>query len=105
MLQVNRKLKFSIDLVYTFNYWFQKMEVMKKETRLKTIKIKRSFEEEVSALCEVLQTNFSHKTKEFLLNWKIAEERRLKNQYPDLYQQYLDKIKKPQENPKDSEGL
>lgn len=66
---------------------------MKKETKLKTIKIKRSFEEEVSALCEVLQTNFSHKTKELLLNWKITEEKRLKKQHPELYQQYLDKIK------------
>lgn len=72
-----------------------KREVMKKETKLKTIKIKRSFEEEVSALCEVLQTNFSHKTKELLLNWKMAEVKRLKNEHPDLYQEYLDKIKKP----------
>lgn len=60
----------------------------------KNIKINSDFEKEVSSLCEILQTNFSNKTKELLLKWKIEEEKKLKKDSPELYQQYLNKIKK-----------
>ena len=59
----------------------------------KNIKINSDFEKEVSSLCEILQTNFSNKTKELLLKWKIEEEKKLKKDSPELYQQYLNKIK------------
>lgn len=59
----------------------------------KNIKINSDFEKEVSSLCEILQTNFSNKTKELLLKWKIEEEKKLKKDSPELYQQYVNKIK------------
>ena len=59
----------------------------------KNIKINSDFEKEVSALCEILHTNFSNKTKELLLKWKIDEEKKLKKDSPELYKQYLNKIK------------
>lgn len=42
----------------------------------KNIKINSEFEKEVSSLCEILPTNFSNKTKELLLKWKIEEEKK-----------------------------
>jgi len=59
----------------------------------KNIKINSDFENEVSTLCKMLHTNFSNKTKELLLKWKMEEEKKLKKDNPELYNQYLSKIK------------
>lgn len=59
----------------------------------KNIRIDSNLEKEVSALCEILHTNFSHKTKELLFNWKIEAEKKLKQENPELYKKYLQKLK------------
>jgi hypothetical protein len=61
--------------------------------KLKNIRINSKLEKEVSALCEILHTNFSHKTKELLFQWKTEEERKLKKDNPELYEEYLNKLK------------
>lgn len=65
-----------------------------KKNKTKNIRIDSNFESEVSALCEILQTNFSNKTKELLLKWKINEEKKLKKDNPEMYENYLKIIKK-----------
>ncbi len=62
--------------------------------KLKTIRIDSNLENEVSALCKILHTNFSHKTKELLFRWKLEEEKKLKKHNPEIYKQYLNKISK-----------
>lgn len=59
----------------------------------KNIRIDSNLEKELSALCEILHTNFSHKTKELLFKWKIEQEKKLKKENSELYQKYLTKIK------------
>ncbi len=64
------------------------------KNKIKTMKIEEQFEREVSCLCKTLHTNFSNKTKELLLEWKIKEEKRLKKESPDLYNKYRDELNK-----------
>lgn len=64
-----------------------------KKNKTKNIRIDSNFENEVSTLCEILQTNFSNKTKELLLKWKLEEEKKLKKDNPELYKKYIDKLK------------
>ena len=63
-----------------------------KTTKMKNLKIEDELVVQLEALCEVLHTNFSSKTKELLVDWKIKELKRLKEDAPELYKQYLEKI-------------
>ena len=46
---------------------------MKTTTKTKNIKIDNELLTQVEVLCEILHTNFSSKTKELLVEWKIKE--------------------------------
>lgn len=63
-----------------------------KEPKIKNIKLEKELMEQIEILCEVLHTNFSSKTKELLVEWKIRELKRLKDDAPELFQAYQDKI-------------
>lgn len=60
--------------------------------KMKNIKIEDELVVQLEALCEVLHTNFSSKTKELLVDWKIRELKRLKDDAPELFQAYQEKI-------------
>ena len=60
--------------------------------KTKNIKIEDELVIQVESLCEVLHTNFSVKTKELLVEWKIKELKRLKEDAPELFQAYQEKI-------------
>lgn len=66
---------------------------MSKTQRQKNISMDEELLKQLEALCSVLQTNFSTKTKELLLNWKINELNMLKEKAPDLYNQYQELLK------------
>ena len=61
--------------------------------RQKNISIDKDLLAQVEALCAVLHTNFSSKTKELLVEWKINELNRLKEKAPELYAQYQEAIR------------
>lgn len=65
---------------------------MKKTIKSKNVKIEEDLISQVEALCEVLHTNFSSKTKELLVEWKISELKRLKADAPEIFQEYQKKI-------------
>ena len=70
---------------------------MSKTQRQKNISIDEDLLNQLEALCTVLHTNFTNKTKELLVNWKIEEINRLKAIAPELhdaYQQELLKVSK-----------
>lgn len=54
----------------------------------KNIKIEDELSHQIECLCNVLHTNFSNKTKELLVNWKIDELNRLKDKAPELLKAY-----------------
>ena len=60
--------------------------------KTKNIKIENELIIQIEALCEVLHTNFSVKTKELLVEWKIKELKRLKEDAPELFQAYQENI-------------
>ncbi len=60
--------------------------------KTKNIKIEDELIIQVESLCEILHTNFSVKTKELLVEWKIKELKRLKEDAPELFQVYQEKI-------------
>ena len=49
---------------------------------------------QLETLCDVMKTNFTVKAKELLLEWKIKEIKRLKEDAPDIYQEYQEKVNK-----------
>lgn len=61
--------------------------------RQKNISMDRDLLLQIEALCAVLHTNFSNKTKELLVEWKINELNRLKEKAPELYAQYQEAIR------------
>lgn len=67
---------------------------MKKKTKQKQLVIEEDLIQQLELLCDLLHTNFSNKTKELLVEWKIRELKRLKEDAPDIYQQYQEQIKK-----------
>ena len=70
---------------------------MRKKQRQKNISMDEDLLNQLEALCTVLHTNFTNKTKELLVNWKIEELNRLKAIAPELlaeYQQELLKVSK-----------
>lgn len=60
--------------------------------KMKNIKIEEDLILQVESLCEVLHTNFSSKTKELLVEWKIKELKRLREDAPELFLAYQEKI-------------
>ena len=61
--------------------------------RQKNISMDSDLLAQIEALCAVLHTNFSNKTKELLVEWKINELNRLKEKAPELYAQYQEAIR------------
>ena len=66
---------------------------MSKKQRQKNISMDRDLLLQIEALCAVLHTNFSNKTKELMVEWKINELNRLKEKAPELYAQYQEAIR------------
>lgn len=56
----------------------------------KNIKLDDELVFQVETLCDILHTNFSVKTKELLVEWKIKELKRLKEDAPELYSKYIE---------------
>ncbi len=71
---------------------------MSKRQRQKNISIDEDLLNQVEALCTVLHTNFTNKTKELLVNWKINELDRLKDKAPELYEAYQQAVRKSTPN-------
>lgn len=65
-----------------------------KTIKSKNIKIEEDLIFQIEVLCEVLHTNFSSRTKELLVNWKIEEIKRLRENAPEMYEKYIQAIKK-----------
>ena len=71
---------------------------MSKTQRQKNISMDADLLFQVEALCSVLHTNFSNKTKELLVDWKINELDRLKDKAPELYEAYQQAVRKSTPN-------
>ena len=67
---------------------------MSKTQRQKNISMDADLLFQVEALCSVLHTNFTNKTKELLVNWKIEELNRLKAIAPELHDAYQKELLK-----------
>mgnify|MGYP003596619379 CR=1 FL=1 len=67
---------------------------MSKKQRQKNISMDEDLLTQIEALCTVLHTNFTNKTKELLVNWKIEELNRLKAIAPELHDAYQKELLK-----------
>ena len=67
---------------------------MSKKQRQKNISMDEDLLTQIEALCTVLHTNFTNKTKELLVNWKIEEINRLKAIAPELLAEYQQELLK-----------
>lgn len=63
---------------------------MMKKTKQKNLVIDEDLAQQIELLCEILHTNFATKTKELLVEWKIKELKRLKEDAPEMYKKYQD---------------
>lgn len=63
-----------------------------KTIKSKSIKIEEDLIFQIETLCDLLHTNFSAKTKELLVDWKINKLAELKEKSPELFQEYHDRI-------------
>ena len=61
---------------------------MTEKQKSKNVKIEEELSHQLEVLCKLLHTNFSNKTKELLVDWKINELDRLKDKAPELYEAY-----------------
>ena len=71
---------------------------MSKKQRQKNISMDEDLLTQIEALCTVLHTNFTNKTKELLVDWKINELDRLKDKAPELYEAYQQAVRKSTPN-------
>ena len=71
---------------------------MTEKQKSKNVKIDEELSHQLEVLCKLLHTNFSNKTKELLVDWKINELDRLKDKAPELYEAYQQAIKNPVSN-------
>lgn len=62
------------------------------KTKVKNIKIDEDFANKVEILCEVLQTTFTDKSKDLLVQWYIDKLSEIREKSPDLYEIYLSKM-------------
>lgn len=60
-----------------------------KQIKSKNIKIEDELIFQIETLCELLHTNFSNKTKELLVDWKIQKLAELKAMAPEIYNEYI----------------
>lgn len=60
-----------------------------KKIKSKSIKIEEDLIFEIETLCEIFHTNFSSKTKDLLVEWKIERLALLREKAPDDYNKYL----------------
>lgn len=60
-----------------------------KTIKSKSLKIEEDLIFQIETLCELLHTNFSNKTKELLVEWRIEKLAELKVKAPDIYNEYL----------------
>ena len=67
---------------------------MSKKTKQKNLVIEEDLINQIETLCDILHTNFATKAKELLVEWKIKELKRLKEDAPEMYQEYNDRLKK-----------
>ena len=58
---------------------------MTEKQKSKNVKIDEDLSHQLEVLCKLLHTNVSNKTKELLVDWKINELDRLKDNAPELY--------------------
>lgn len=68
---------------------------MSDKQKSKNVKLDEELSHQLEVLCKLLHTNFSSKTKELLVEWKINELDRLKDKAPELYEAYQEAIKNP----------
>lgn len=66
---------------------------MDKRNKQKAVMLDKELQIQVEALCKVMKTNFANKTKDLLLEWKIKELKRLKEDAPDMYSEYEKEVK------------
>ena len=71
---------------------------MSDKQKSKNVKLDEVLSHQLEVLCKLLHTNFSSKTKELLVEWKINELDRLKDKAPELYEAYQQAIKNPVSN-------
>lgn len=72
---------------------------MKKvKTKQKNIVVEEELAIQLEELCSIMNTNFAIKTKELLTDWKISELKRLREDAPEMYERYLQAIKKSTRN-------
>ena len=71
---------------------------MSEKQKSKNVKLDEELSHQLEVLCKLLHTNFSSKTKELLVEWKINELDRLKDKAPELYEAYQEAIKNPVSN-------
>ncbi|MGE4330351.1 hypothetical protein [Diaphorobacter sp.] len=71
---------------------------MSEKQKSKNVKLDEELSHQLEVLCKLLHTNFSSKTKELLVEWKINELDRLKDKAPELYEAYQEGIKNPVSN-------
>lgn len=71
---------------------------MTEKQKSKNVKIDEELSHQLEVLCKLLHTNFSNKTKELLIDWKINELDRLKDKAPELYEAYQQAVRKSPTN-------
>ena len=77
---------------------YRKNIYMSDKQKSKNVKLDEELSHQLEVLCKLLHTNFSSKTKELLVEWKINELDRLKDKAPELYEAYQEAIKNPVSN-------
>lgn len=65
------------------------------KTKQKNLVLDEELAFQLEQLCSIMNTNFATKTKELLTDWKISELKRLREDAPEMYEKYLQAIKKP----------
>ena len=71
---------------------------MTTQQKSKNVKLDEELSHQLEVLCKLLHTNFSNKTKELLVDWKINELDRLKDKAPELYEAYQQAVRKSTPN-------
>ena len=71
---------------------------MSDKQKSKNVKLDEVLSHQLEVLCKLLHTNFSSKTKELLVEWKINELDRLKDKAPELYEAYQQAVRKSTPN-------
>ena len=64
------------------------------KTKQKNLVLDEELAFQLENLCSIMNTNFATKTKELLTDWKISEIKRLREDAPEMYEKYLQAIKK-----------